>query len=314
MGKSQTPFLCFSVLPSEEGQYVRGILRNRFGMSIGLVRALKHDGCVKVNEESVAVRHSVRAGDEVRLYLPASSESVVEPEPVPLTLLFEDRHVLVVDKPAGLLVHPAGTTLHGTLANGVAHHLLERGELPAAGAVTRLDRGTSGLVLFAKHPHAHHRLTQSLQSRDVRRTYFALVAGDVSSDGGQIEAPIRRVPGQITRREVNDGGRVAVTHFSVLQRYNVQASTPSLPHSQVTSVRLTLATGRTHQIRVHMKHLGHPVVGDPMYGHPLPGILERQALHAQHLEFTHPIDDCALQFESALPTDITRLLSMLTPK
>ena len=314
-------------------------------MSRSLVRRLKEGDSVRVNGLPAPVTGRVRAGDRVALYVPPQLMSVVEPEPLPLAILFEDRHVLVLDKPAGVLVHPACIELGGTLANGVAHHLIANGELSSAGPVTRLDRGTSGLVLFAKHPHAHHRLTEAIERGEVRRLYAGICRGCPPDDDFAVDLPIARAPGSISRREVNrTGGQRAVTRVRVVRRFPPRAragpvpppaaATASFATAAPTSTRhasspgecgstlpelpegaslleLSLETGRTHQIRVHLAHIGHPLLGDPLYGAPIPGWIERQALHARRLRFPHPIEGVVLEFESPLPSDMECLLRAL---
>ena len=186
-------FLSFDVTPREDGMQLSSVLRSRFGISRGMIRRLKQNDCAKVDGVVVPMRHRLRDGERVTLHLPPTLESNVEPEDVPLDIRYEDAHPLIVEKPAGMLVHPAGFEQLGTLANGVVFHLLSKGEPPVAGPVTRLDRGTSGLVLFAKHPHVHHRLTQDLRRDLVEREYIAIVHGKLADDRGTIDAPIRRI-------------------------------------------------------------------------------------------------------------------------
>lgn len=299
------------------------VLRRRLGMSRGFSRQLKRGPYVLVNGRPAALRETVTAGDRVTLYVPPHLASNVRPEPVPLAVVFEDAHVLVLDKPAGMLVHPAHGEQSGTMANGVAYRLAARGQTPAAGPVTRLDRDTSGLVVFAKHPFAHHALAQAHARGQLRRTYLAVAQGVLAVNEGVVDAPIRRVPGELTRREVHAEGQRAVTRFRVLARTGAGCGTPgqcnmrlALPDG-ATLLEVTLETGRTHQIRVHMAYAGHPLLGDPLYGEPLPGILDRQALHAWRLEFPHPVDGRLLSFVSPPHADFARLarsLGLLRPK
>ncbi|HEY8496877.1 MAG TPA: RluA family pseudouridine synthase [Limnochordales bacterium] len=324
------PFLSFVVAADDDGRVLANVLRRRWRMSRGFLRQLKRGPYVLVNGRPVALRETVTAGDRVELCVPSHLASNVLPEPVPLAVVFEDEHVLVLDKPAGVLVHPAHGEQSGTLANGVAYRLAARGQTPVAGPVTRLDRNTSGLVVFAKHPFAHHALAQAHARGELRRSYVAIAEGIVMENEGVIDAPIRRVRGELTRREVAPDGQRAVTRFRVLDRTGVPAAcqatalpapsgaataVPGLPAHELprgaTLLGLALETGRTHQIRVHLAHLGHPLLGDPLYGRPLPGILERQALHAWRLEFPHPVDGRRLAFVSPLPQDLDHLCQRL---
>ncbi|HEY8416677.1 MAG TPA: RluA family pseudouridine synthase [Limnochordales bacterium] len=316
------PFLSFTVGGEDDGRVLAHLLRRRWRMSRGLLRQLKRGPFVLLNGQPVPLRQTVAAGDRVEVYVPAHLASPVAPEPLPLAIVYEDEHVLVLDKPAGVLVHPAHGEQSGTLANGVAHHLAAQGVPPLVAPVTRLDRDTSGLVLFAKHPHAHHVLAQALAAGRLQRTYLAIAQGIVPGPSGVIDAPIRRVPGELTRREVASDGQRAVTHYTVLAYSPGTASSsssgpasalpPSAPaHAALaagaTLLALSLETGRTHQIRVHLAHAGHPVLGDRLYGCPLPGLLERQALHAWRLRFPHPQEERVLAFASPLPPDIDRV-------
>jgi 23S rRNA pseudouridine1911/1915/1917 synthase len=210
-----------------------------------------------------------------------------------LQIVYEDEHLLVVDKPAGMVVHPSRGHSEGTLSQLLAG-IAAGGDQQRAGIVHRLDRDTSGLLIVAKSEQAHSRLQADMAHRRITREYLALVQGRPPSRTGMIEAPVGRDPRTPTKMSV--GGRAArdaVTHFE-LQR--------ELPHSSL--LRLRLETGRTHQIRVHMQAIGHPVCGDPEYG--VPGIygLERQFLHATSLAFTHPVSDASLRFDSPLPQDL----------
>lgn len=297
------PFLTFVTGEEDEGALLSGLLRNRFGLSRGMLRRLKAPGCVLADGKPVPVRHRLRGGETIELYLPKSAGTAVAPEPMDLAVVYEDDHLLVVEKPSGVLVHPAGGVLAGTLANGVAHHQLSRGEANAAGPVTRLDRDTSGLVLFAKHPHAHHRLEEALRRGEIGRRYVGLVEAPMPREAGVIDAPIRRAPGSLIRREVGAGGQRAVTRYRVLDTFDGPAGL-----GRLCLLQFELETGRTHQIRVHMASIGRPLLGDTLYGRPLPGLVERQALHAQALQLAHPISGAPLAFESPLPEEMARLL------
>lgn len=304
MSTAQPPFLSFDVEPDEAGLPINRILRRRFGVSRTLLRRLRLYGTVLADGRKVRLGDTAEAGQRVALVLPP--EHGVMPEPLPLDVRFEDKHIIVVNKPPGMLVHPVGWEQTGTLANAVASHVRQQGGENLSGPVTRLDRDTSGLVLFAKHPHAHYRLSEDLAAGRLTRTYTAIAVGWLKSDEGTIDAPIRRVPGSTVLREVAADGQRAVTHYRVLRRY----SGPD-PLTQATCAALTLETGRTHQIRVHLAHIGHPVVGDSLYGDDVPGLMDRQALHASELRLLHPIDRCEVHIASDLPADMQRLLNVM---
>ena len=235
-----------------------------------------------------------------------------ERQAVPFRLVYEDAELLVVDKPAGIVVHPAAGNRDRTLLNGLLLHRPELRALPRAGIVHRLDKDTTGLMVVAGTLRAHTSLVDQLRHRSVRREYDALVRGQVIS-GGTLDAPIGRHPVARTRMAVVTGGRAAVTHYRVQQRFPAH-----------TLLRVVLETGRTHQIRVHMAHLGHPLVGDPLYGGRLQiptgtsAVAEealrgfrRQALHATRLALRHPADGRELSWQAPLPADFATLLRAL---
>lgn len=297
------PFLTFVVEPSFAEQPLYRVLRSRFGMSRTLLGRLRREGRCEVDGTSTELSIVLQPGSRVALYLPENWGDRVAPEPLPLHVIFEDDDLLVIDKPADLLVHPSGPVLSGTLANGAAHYLLSRGERLGAGPVTRLDKQTSGIVLFAKHPHAHYRMMRAMQNGALQRKYLAIVEGHMEVPEGQINAPIGRVPGHLTRRRVSADGQPAITRFKVVQRLQ---GVPTV--DRATLVELTLLTGRTHQIRVHLAHIGHPIVGDVLYGRTIPGLCERQALHAHWLHVHHPIDGRPHTWVSTLPNEMQELL------
>nr|WP_221229544.1 RluA family pseudouridine synthase [Niveibacterium umoris] len=222
------------------------------------------------------------------------------PEDIPLNIIHEDADILVIDKPAGLVVHPGSGNWSGTLLNALLHHAEDARLLPRAGIVHRLDKDTSGLMVVARNEIAQTDLVRQLQARTVKRQYYALVRGSVAGDT-IVDAPIGRHPTQRTRMAVVSGAREARTHVKVCERFE-----------RCTLVECALETGRTHQIRVHMAHLGHPLVGDTLYGggrgEP---VFHRQALHAWRLGLIHPATREAMAWETALPPDFASLLETL---
>lgn len=234
------------------------------------------------------------------------------PEVIPLNIVFQDEHLLIVDKPMGFVVHPATGNPSGTLVNALLHLFPELSQLPRAGIVHRLDKDTTGLLVVARTLEAHQALTEDLQARAVSREYEAIVGGRMPS-GGTVEAPIGRHPKDRKRMAVNEQGKPAITHYRVIKRFTAH-----------THLQIKLETGRTHQIRVHMAHIQYPIVGDKTYGGRLrvpPACDEqlldclknfkRQALHARRLSFKHPIREEVLSFESPLPTDMQGLIEVL---
>jgi len=270
------------------------------------------EGKVLVDGASRRRRDKVQGGEEVRLSPVPEPCSECIPQAIALDILFEDEQLLVVDKPVGLVVHPAAGRPDGTLQNALLYHLPELSSVPRAGIVHRLDKDTSGLLVVAKTLRAHKSLVDQLQSRSLYREYRALVQGALVA-GGRVEAPIGRHRVDRTKMAVVPGGRPALTHYRILKRF---------PAHTLLSVRLE--TGRTHQIRVHMAQIRHPIVGDRTYGgRPrLPAgagasLLEalrgfpRQALHATRLGLVHPVSGETMHWESPVPEDLRELLELL---
>ena len=271
------------------------------------------EGHLRVNSRVTAVaRHRLRAGDELRLRVPAPVASHVVPQALTLDVVHEDDALVVLNKPAGLTVHPGAGRPDRTLQNALLHRWPQTASLPRNGLVHRLDKDTSGLLVVALTARAHQRLTDALAERHVKREYDALVIG-VLPAGGTVRAPIARHPRDRVKMAVVMRGRPAVTHYRVLERF-----------AQHTHLRVRLETGRTHQIRVHLSHIRHPVVGDPIYGGRvvrgagLPEDLRRllanfprQALHARELAFEHPVTGAHLTFMREPPADFQELLAAL---
>jgi 23S rRNA pseudouridine1911/1915/1917 synthase len=285
----------------EAGRTVEEILLRSLLLSPKEVRALARSRGVRRNRRPASLGERVQIADvvAVRVGEPAH-ESGLEPTPMPLRIVHEDEAVLLIDKPPYLLVHPAEPGQRHTLVNGIAHHYRERGVAGRIHPVHRLDRDTSGLVLIARTPEAHRHLGAQLASRALRRTYLALVSGRVRDEAGTIDAPIGRHPTQPVLRAVRADGESARTRFEVVERY-----------ADATLVRLELETGRTHQIRVHMAHLGHPLLGDRQYGRRAGKRIGRQALHAAAISFLHPDTGERVRFDAPLPPDIERLRAEL---
>ncbi|MBK1731714.1 23S rRNA pseudouridine(1911/1915/1917) synthase [Thiococcus pfennigii] len=270
------------------------------------------DGRVRVDGAVRRCRDKVKAGEQVVLEPVVEASGELVAQPIPLRIVFEDEEILVLDKPADLVVHPAAGNPDGTLLNALLHHAPQLARLPRAGIVHRLDKDTTGLLVVAKTLTAHRSLVAQLHARTVRREYRALVSGVVVA-GGRVDAPIGRHPTQRTRMAVVRDGRPAVSHYRVLERFAA--------HS-LLAVRLE--TGRTHQIRVHMAHVQHPLVGDPVYGgrvrvpkgaSPRAGAaliaFPRQALQAIALGLAHPRTGAPLHFEVPLAADLAALLACL---
>ncbi len=268
-------------------------------------------GAIQVDGASRRPRDRVDGGEQVELRVEPAASVRSEPEQMSLEVVFEDESLLVVNKPAGLVVHPGAGNTTGTLMNGLLHQVPALAELPRAGIIHRLDKDTSGLLLVAKTLLSHTALVRLLAERKVSRRYLAVCNG-VLTGGGRIDAPIGRHPVDRTRMSVRDNGKPAVTHYTVLERFGAH-----------TYINVVLATGRTHQIRVHFAHRRHALVGDPVYGGrlALPAgasdrliaalrQFRRQALHATGLELAHPISAEPLAFEVPPPDDFQNLIGV----
>ena len=271
-------------------------------------------GAATLDGATAPPRQLLRGGEQVRLEAELEAEVESAPEAIALAVVHEDAHLLVLDKPPGLVVHPGAGNASGTLLNALLHHDAKLAELPRAGIVHRLDKDTSGLMVVAKTLPAMTALVELLSRHEVERQYEAVVLGSMVS-GGTVDAPIGRSMGDRLRQAVRDeeSGKHAVTHYRLRERFRA--------HSLL---QCNLETGRTHQIRVHLTHIGHPLVGDPLYGGGLklpkraaPELVaalrgfRRQALHAERLAFEHPVTGEALSFAVERPADMTALIAAL---
>ena len=305
-----------AVVPeSLDGGRLDQIAANLFSeYSRGRLQTWIKEGCLLVNSRQLRSKDKLTAGDVLILIteLPAPEEGHWQAEPVQLDIVFEDDDILVLNKPAGTVVHPAAGNRSGTLMNGLLHYCPALQNLPRAGIVHRLDKDTTGLMVVANTLQAHHRLVRQLQKREVSRQYESVVLG-VLTAGGTVDEPLGRHPVMRKKRAVIQSGKESVTHYRVISRFRAH-----------THIQCQLETGRTHQIRVHMTHIRHPLVGDPVYGGRLniPGgcspqlaaILrefKRQALHAARLGFIHPITGDEVSWEVPLPEDMLNLLAIL---
>jgi len=289
---------------------LRDISRTRIQRAI-------EDGDVLVNEHAAKSSYRVRAGDQIEIDLPEPPPVELQPEAIPLNIVYEDDDLIVVDKPAGLVVHPGAGQEAGTLANALVYHFNELSGTAGRirpGIVHRIDKETSGLLAVAKNDVAHEKLSEQFRNREVFKLYVALVYGRVSEAHGEIEARLGRSPHNRTRMAVLRGGagRAAHTIFEVAERY-----------TEFTLLKVQIKTGRTHQIRVHLAHISHPVVGDSTYGGGRDNMvrdaaikreiraLSRHFLHSAQLAFMHPRSGQRLEFSSPLPAELRHFLALL---
>ena len=271
-------------------------------------------GAVTLDGAPAAPRHLLRGGEKVQLQAELETEVASAPEAIALDIVYEDPHLLVLNKPTGLVVHPGAGNPAGTVLNALLHHAPKLAELPRGGIVHRLDKDTSGLMVVAKTLATHTALVEMLSHHRVERQYEAIVLGTIIA-GGTIDAPIGRHLGDRLRQAVRDedDGKHAVTHYRLRERFRAH-----------TLIQCNLETGRTHQIRVHLSHIGHPLVGDPLYGGGLKlpkratseltaalRSFRRQALHAERLSFEHPVTGEPMSFEAPRPADMNTLVAAL---
>lgn len=260
-------------------------------------------GEVLVNGKVVKAKYAVKEGDEITYHLPEEEVLEILAEDIPLEIIYEDQDVAVVNKPQGMVVHPSAGHTSGTLVNALMHHIKDLSSINGVvrpGIVHRIDKDTSGLLMIAKNDNAHRSLAAELKDKKSLRQYLAIVHGNLPNDRGVIEAPIGRSDKDRKKQAVIAGGRDALTRFKVLERFG-----------HYTLVELTLETGRTHQIRVHMAYIGHPVAGDPLYGPKKSLKGNGQFLHAATLGFTHPTTKEELVFSAEVPEIFEKTLDDL---
>jgi 23S rRNA pseudouridine1911/1915/1917 synthase len=305
-----------TITVSEDGQ---GSRLDRFLVSVlparsrSQIQRLIRNGRVRVADRAAKANQLVKAGQRITLDVPEPIDSGLQPEPLPLKIVYEDRDVVVVDKPSGMVVHPAAGHAGGTLVNALLHHVADLsgiGGEKRPGIVHRLDRGTSGLMVVAKHDSAHEELARQFRDREIEKRYVALVWGTVQA-GRRIDAAIGRDP--VNRKRMSARARRA--RVAVTRIVRAEHLGPAL-----TLAEVAILTGRTHQIRVHLSAIGHPVVGDPLYGGVHRRVagdlravtrLTRPFLHAAALAFTHPVDGRRMAFTSELPDDLQAVLDQL---
>jgi 23S rRNA pseudouridine1911/1915/1917 synthase len=302
----------------DDGLTVRTLLRHA-GVSARLMTKIRHGGgeesgggVIYLRGEPARSRDIVRAGDEVRVVFP-EERTWFEPQDIPVRVIYEDDDLLIVDKQPGLVVHPTKGHPCGTLANGIARHMRERSEQYQPRFASRLDMNTSGVLTVCKNGHAQWSLAQQQDAGTVTKIYLTLAVGEFAEPRGRIDLPIAPPEDGTPRRLVRPAaagaepgagdGRPAQTEYEVVKSFADGAA----PEGRLTLVRLHLLTGRTHQIRVHLAAIGHPVLGDTLYGAASP-LIERQALHAAEISFAHPKDGRPLSFFAPIPEDMARLI------
>lgn len=282
--------------------YISSSLEN---MSRNSAQKLIVDGRVTVNEKNVKSNYKLKKNDTIKIIIPEPELLDVKPENIDINIVYEDNDLAVINKPQGMVVHPAAGHYGGTLVNGLMYHLKDLSSINGVmrpGIVHRLDKNTSGLMLVAKNDKSHNFLAACLKEHSINRIYYALVEGNVRDDAGKVDAPLGRSEKDRKKRAVTTkNSKEAVTNYQVVKRYG-----------RYTLLKLKLETGRTHQIRVHMKYIGHPVVGDDVYGSKTNKFgLDGQLLHSKSVGFIHPTTGEYMEFDSELPEYFQRVLKII---
>ena len=297
----------FSHIVTEEdaGLAVKSIIRCRFTFSSRLKTKLKKNNLVYLNGKPIEGWKTPAVGDVITVELP-EERSDFEPEQITILPVYEDDDLLVINKQPGYVVHPTKGQPAHTMANGVMQYMIDTNQSFKIRFVNRLDRDTSGLLIVAKNSYSQEELTKQMKQNIVKKRYNAVVKGIIEEDSGTIDLPIGRPDlDHVQRGVMAEGGHESVTHFKVIERYAKESQ-------GYTLIELLLETGRTHQIRVHMSHIGHPVIGDNLYGGENVLLIERQALHARYLSFNHPVTGKPMEVEAPLPEDIEKLIKKIS--
>ena len=295
----------FNISVDFEGERIDKYLSQIFNdKSRSYIQGLIEKGNILVNDKNIKSNYKLKTFDEVKVIMPEPIHLKVEPENIDLDILYEDKDLIVVNKPQGMVVHPAPGNYNGTLVNALLYHCKDLSSINGVirpGIVHRIDKDTTGVLVVAKNDEAHNFLSDQLRDHSMKREYYALVEGRIKEDEGTIDKPLARSKKDRLKIGIVEGGRRAVTHYKVLERYK-----------STTLVKCVLETGRTHQIRVHMSSIGHPLVGDPLYGFKKSKYRQDgQMLHAKILGFIHPRTKEYMEFSSELPKHFENMLEKL---
>lgn len=297
-----------TVNSSCEGKTVKSILKNSLELSERLVKKLKYNNKILCNSVPVFVNHTVKTGDIIEVFIDFVEETeYIKPEDIKIDIIFEDESLIVLNKQPHIVVHPTSSHPSGTIANAIVHYLNQKGVSLKARPVSRLDRDTSGIIIFAKNQFVQESLIRQMEDKTFIKEYVGVVHGVVENTSGTINLPIDRKPDSIMLRHVSPSGQTAVTHYSVLEYLN-----------NATFLKFKLETGRTHQIRVHCQAIGHPLIGDTLYPFinssvdiPYAPIIDRQALHSLYVRFNHPVLKTPVELAAPIPADMAKLLEIL---
>lgn len=300
----------FEITPEMEGERIDKCISNYVEtLSRSYIQKIIKEGKAYINDAPVKSNYKVRVDDKVQFTIPDCEEPDIPPQDIPLDIIYEDKDVLIVNKPKNMVVHPAPGHYEGTLVNAIMYHchndLSGINGVLRPGIVHRIDKDTTGSLIICKNDEAHRKIAEQLKEHSITRKYRAIVYGRISNDEGVVDAPIGRHPTDRKKMAINErNGKPAITHYKVLERFE-----------KYTYIECQLETGRTHQIRVHMTSIGHPLLGDEVYGSAkCPFKLEGQTLHAMTIGFIHPSTNQYVEYEAPLPEYFERLLQILRSK
>ena len=294
--RNMKKFNTYSISDEHEGLTVEEYLKKILAYSGRKIQKLIRQKGILLNKKSVYLQKKVTSGDLLRVLIFEDQSYGVLAETGIIDILYEDADIIILNKPTNMLVHPTGQTFEGTLANYLAGYFQQSGEVLTIRPLHRLDRDTTGCILFAKNAQTQSLLEQQLHNGDFKRCYYALVNGNIEPPCGTINHPIGKHLSKPNRRAVNPAGEQAVTHYKMIKSFQ-----------DMSLLELNLETGKTHQIRVHLAHIGHPIIGDRMYGKSSP-LITRQALHAKKISFIHPTDKKEITVHSPFPRDMERMI------
>lgn len=293
--------IVFTVKEEEQGLKLREYLRKIQRFSGRLIKGAALSGRIQIDNKRVKLNYVLKSGDVISFNLSKEESQNIEAEEMDIEVIYEDKDIIVVNKKPGIVVHPTRSYPNRTLANGLAYYFQKNGEKCIVRLVSRLDMDTSGLIIVGKNQFAHMCLSRDMKSEDFEKSYIAVIHGKMKEKQGIIDLPIYRPEGDDIRRVVDDKGQKSITCYKVIEEFKFDQL-----------LKLTLKTGRTHQIRVHLSHLGHPLYGDILYG--IEGddkYINRQALHAYRLKFPHPRKGKTLELETDMPQDILNLIKKI---
>lgn len=297
--KQKEDIIVYEAECEDDGKELKQVLKNRLDFSSRLLSKLKRSKSIFVNGDYLKYHEVIKKGDEIRIVMGNESNHFT-PQEIPFNVAYEDVDIIIVNKQPGIVTHPTKSHPDNTVANAAAWYLMNKEIHCKIRFVNRLDMDTSGLLVIAKNAYSHHVLSEQMQADKVEKKYIAFVWGIIEEDIGRIEAPIHRTSADSIKRVVDENGQESITEFKVLERYK-----------NATMLEVKLLTGRTHQIRVHMNHIGHPLIGDTLYGKDDGELINRQALHAKYLSFLQPRYKKEVGVEASLPQDLLDLKTKL---